>query len=977
MKARVSRPDVRQQASSGEKGDQSKDLDSPPPTATPVVVKTNVLSLWESALNDGASPAKKSASAGGATATPGKSDAENDGSGGDDREEDEDEDGEEEDDDEDDDDDDVVEYSGAEDLTDEDEDYADEDDFEQVGGVDEPISWHEQFLRVLPAIQENADSVLKNAPFPKASLTDIRRIRRRSEAPDFMKTKDLDERITWGALVNTKKEKKKKGFVEPVAPEPEPPADLEKDSEAQEKIKNEFLKAAEEVAAGSTLNPLEKTESGTNDDFVAVRQKTEAELAEEEEKFIRWKKDHPEVIGKLGEKATFQPVVIAEDLLQKFWNESTVDPDEKFLRSYIFNRMWEENGTQGIVPSANKKAGAPGVLPSSCSCFDTTGSGPASSVTGITQTDVDEVDEEEIEKGAAFEEEYNFGLSDYGKTSTKKSCKRITWETTTSQTDETTTPEISAPKPATEIKKEEADSTADEPPPVTIIAPPTKLSYLGGSGDAPDVRSGTLDEERLSQQIQFYPRNLPSMRRKDLDKQRKKEAHKLKEIEKKEEMAAKLKKEKMIQKGKITKAVNEVRDRCGLAAADWVEVEELLDSGWDADAYDKLMGKILNKGDEEKSGDEEQEEIQNHKAAMLENEEAEIRALLAKWHDMEYEDKVSGVPFRFHYTEVPKCSYGLTPEQILAMEDEDLQEVVPLRAIAPYVTRDPVAEAQMYQGAHFKAAKAGLAEETSSDADFQKRLESGTLKPVLDVLWRNDPETRKRRRQIAAEFARQGLAPPKRRREISTGTTRSIKLESETGPTQDTTPNVEEVAKGLETGWDEYLNYAESAPTPSRKHEMFQPTTQPHTEQQPSSSFTTGRGRGRGRGGFGPRQPYNTYSNSNTTTTGSPTPVINAQWGTYYKKTKEGNANSRDPFRASPFSGMGGGKSATAPALPRPQQPAPSQQQPHRPARYMPPPSNLNTFNKKKRPGYSPGSSATTTTSGITARRSISQFGRM
>ncbi|KAJ1524699.1 hypothetical protein HK096_000890, partial [Nowakowskiella sp. JEL0078] len=63
---------------------------------------------------------------------------------------------------------------------------------------------------------------------------------------------------------------------------------------------------------------------------------------------------------------------------------------------------------------------------------------------------------------------------------------------------------------------------------------------------------------------------------------------------------------------------------------------------------------------------------------------------LEKYYQLDYEDIVGGVPTRFKYRQVPGESYDLTPTEILLATDQELNELVSLKQIAPYRRSDLV-----------------------------------------------------------------------------------------------------------------------------------------------------------------------------------------------------------------------------------------------------------------------------------------------
>ncbi|KAL4445294.1 hypothetical protein ABPG77_011119 [Micractinium sp. CCAP 211/92] len=63
---------------------------------------------------------------------------------------------------------------------------------------------------------------------------------------------------------------------------------------------------------------------------------------------------------------------------------------------------------------------------------------------------------------------------------------------------------------------------------------------------------------------------------------------------------------------------------------------------------------------------------------------AEVQRLLEEYFKLDYEDVVGGIPTRFRYKEVQPASFGLEVNDILAMDDKELNQVVGLKKLAPY-----------------------------------------------------------------------------------------------------------------------------------------------------------------------------------------------------------------------------------------------------------------------------------------------------
>lgn len=59
--------------------------------------------------------------------------------------------------------------------------------------------------------------------------------------------------------------------------------------------------------------------------------------------------------------------------------------------------------------------------------------------------------------------------------------------------------------------------------------------------------------------------------------------------------------------------------------------------------------------------------------------------MLQEYYDLDCEDVIGGnLKTRFKYTSVPKEDYGLTPEEILLLDDRQLNKLVSLKKLRPY-----------------------------------------------------------------------------------------------------------------------------------------------------------------------------------------------------------------------------------------------------------------------------------------------------
>eukprot|EP00887_Chlorella_sp_A99_P002553 scaffold6.g2553.t1 len=93
--------------------------------------------------------------------------------------------------------------------------------------------------------------------------------------------------------------------------------------------------------------------------------------------------------------------------------------------------------------------------------------------------------------------------------------------------------------------------------------------------------------------------------------------------------------------------------------------------------------------EEEGSGEEEGEEEEEGGgegggAAAAAAARAEVQRLLEEYYKLDYEGTAGGMPTRFRYKAVAPDTFGLTPEEVLGMEDRELNQVVGLKKLAPY-----------------------------------------------------------------------------------------------------------------------------------------------------------------------------------------------------------------------------------------------------------------------------------------------------
>ncbi|KAK7057684.1 Kri1-C domain-containing protein [Favolaschia claudopus] len=256
-------------------------------------------------------------------------------------------------------------------------------------------------------------------------------------------------------------------------------------------------------------------------------------------------------------------------------------------------------------------------------------------------------------------------------------------------------------------------------------------------------------EEADGSQIKTYPRNLPSLvRREDTTRKDARERRK----QRKEEELAKRKEEVRRLKGLKVKEIRARLERAGVATKEADSLQELgldLDAPWDPEAHDKQMAGLyaMNGGDEDDNeyddgekpnwdndvdlGDihmspepepstskleKKKKKKKKKKGGEDEGEGVDVDAMdadapppggddddeewdgteemrkrkLDEWMEevyaLDFNDMVGGMPTRFQYASVAPQKYGLSPVEILLAKDSELNEYMSVKKYAPYRT---------------------------------------------------------------------------------------------------------------------------------------------------------------------------------------------------------------------------------------------------------------------------------------------------
>ncbi|KIY63150.1 Krr1-domain-containing protein [Cylindrobasidium torrendii FP15055 ss-10] len=244
-------------------------------------------------------------------------------------------------------------------------------------------------------------------------------------------------------------------------------------------------------------------------------------------------------------------------------------------------------------------------------------------------------------------------------------------------------------------------------------------------------------EEPDALEIKSYPRNLPSLvRREDTtrkDARQRKKERKAAEMQEKKEEIRRLKALKMKD---IRAKLDKIAHEGGKLFDNDPELRELdLDADWDPDAHDAQMaglygddgeldddekpvwaddidiGDIPFDDNEEKQQSKKKKKKKGKKKAEAEQDGVDLDAMDAdvernpddeEWdgteemrkrkldeymdelYELDFNDLVAGQPTKFRYANVPAQNFGLTPAEILMATDAELNQFMSVKKYAPY-----------------------------------------------------------------------------------------------------------------------------------------------------------------------------------------------------------------------------------------------------------------------------------------------------
>jgi len=163
-----------------------------------------------------------------------------------------------------------------------------------------------------------------------------------------------------------------------------------------------------------------------------------------------------------------------------------------------------------------------------------------------------------------------------------------------------------------------------------------------------------------------------SMRRKDDRRKRERESKKERKRLEQTHQEEKVKRQKNIKKKEILERIKKL----GID----------LDEDFDPNRWDELLANKFKSSDGDGDGDDEQDDKQGKTDTRDQESKVrdEVEKLMEEYFDLEYEDDINDGVTRFKYKAVDQEDFGLTGEQILEMDDEELNKIAPLKYLSTY-----------------------------------------------------------------------------------------------------------------------------------------------------------------------------------------------------------------------------------------------------------------------------------------------------
>ena len=462
------------------------------------------------------------------------------------------------------------------------------------------------------------------------------------------------------------------------------------------------LKAAFADAAGS--------DSEGDEGLLRVKEKTPGEQAAEDAAYAEWQQRHAQAAahtpgrsrdgssskdgagaGRKKEKKAkgFEPRNEGEEVLMRFWkDDAQLDDADRYLRKYIWNRMWLDADEKAAEAKARAEAKA-----------------KAGSGSGNGDDDYDEEDAE-LDREDDFERAYNFRFEEPQGTAIVSYPRQVAGSL---RVDKKATRRAEKRRERRERKEQEKIERRAEFERLKMLQREQIRERVRAIEDALGTDKLPFDMKQFEEE-DFDPDTWSKQMDRLFDDDFYSHPDAEKPVFEPDEYLDSTK--------PLGRPEMDTPPPVAAAATSAAKDDNDDENNEEAEKGDKKEDKKEEEKEDEKEegeGDAAKEVLATgaavvgkhlkKKAKKLSKDEAlaEARAaaasaksLIDQYYTLDFEDLIGDMPCRFHYTEVEPDRSGLTVSDVLEADDDELAQIVPIRSIATYIppeeqiTRAPI-----------------------------------------------------------------------------------------------------------------------------------------------------------------------------------------------------------------------------------------------------------------------------------------------